>query len=895
GKPLGKDGSPLPTDASGNYVTVPLEEAVSKQLPTDESGNVIYPVTKPDGSPLPTDTSGRYVTDEGTIIEKDRSGRPLGPDGQVLPTDESGYYIYPAVGPDGSPLPTDMHRRPIYPIVTKDGSPLPTDDSGAYISPDGRPIPTDSSGRPLGDDGSPLPTNAYNSYVFESLEQGIGKSLPTDESGSVIYPVTKPDGLPESAVSEGFTVPTLASGRPVPYVAVSEDGKPLPTDQYGSALGENGMPLPTDDIGRPLDHTNKPFPTNTYGEYVVPPSRRHSAHCLVSSHIELIVVLDTSNTVKVLDYRVMKELLKSFLTDHFDLTRDKVRVAIVKYGETAEVPVSLGDYDYADDLLHRISEAKRVKGKPLLGSALKEVAGEILISGTDEVPKFVLLFKNGVSSDDFHEEVEALKSDIGAELFVVEAGDDASFEQDTQITSKDKIIRIPRWRGTDSEVLGPIADAICKADVIIMLDSSENFSPEEFDKMKESVAELVDAGFDLSPDVARIGFVVYSDKVAVPVALGHYEDNIDLIQQISDTEKINDGVAIALYGLNAARQQFQLHGRENATRIVIMITNGRNRGNAAPAAEDLRNIYNVQLFILAVAADAEGLATLKRIAGSEYPDRVYEVATAYELDDQAATISRHLCAYTTPAHGITPTETPFRRTTKRDVSAASYTPYPWGGPRAVKFPPLCSDGIKRPYQFNILVDVTARSSPEDFRLALDHLSLFFQKRFAPDDNMLLFNIMTVNSKKVLDARASLMVGEVSYSLNDIAQNIDQALPSAEFAASDFGHSIIGLSIRKPSTDLLTKMTGSGTRVIHLDWTSPNELFNSWFAYSICDYVTATTTKTSAPTTKGKSTHARKTTTAPVALSVPTNVEAVPLSPTSFSVSWTCCTNRKAVR
>ncbi|KAK6011264.1 von Willebrand factor type A domain protein, partial [Ostertagia ostertagi] len=152
------------------------------------------------------------------------------------------------------------------------------------------------------------------------------------------------------------------------------------------------------------------------------------------------------------------------------------------------------------------------------------------------------------------------------------------------------------------------------ADVIIMLDSSENFSPEEFDKMKESVAELVDAGFDLSPDVARIGFVVYSDKVAVPVALGHYEDNIDLIQQISDTEKINDGVAIALYGLNAARQQFQLHGRENATRIVIMITNGRNRGNAAPAAEDLRNIYNVQLFILAVAADAEGLATLKRIA-----------------------------------------------------------------------------------------------------------------------------------------------------------------------------------------------------------------------------------------------------------------------------------------
>ncbi|EYC34936.1 hypothetical protein Y032_1251g3783, partial [Ancylostoma ceylanicum] len=52
------------------------EEAVTKELPTDESGNVIYPVTKPDGSPLPTDASGNFITEEGLII---------GPDGVALP------------------------------------------------------------------------------------------------------------------------------------------------------------------------------------------------------------------------------------------------------------------------------------------------------------------------------------------------------------------------------------------------------------------------------------------------------------------------------------------------------------------------------------------------------------------------------------------------------------------------------------------------------------------------------------------------------------------------------------------------------------------------------------------------------------------------------------------
>lgn len=45
-------------------------------------------------------------------------------------------------------------------------------------------------------------------------------------------------------------------------------------------------------------------------------------------------------------------------------------------------------------------------------------------------------------------------------------------------------------------------------DVVVVLDSS-NFNNDQFDKLKESVSTFVDESFDLSPDVARIGFVVY--------------------------------------------------------------------------------------------------------------------------------------------------------------------------------------------------------------------------------------------------------------------------------------------------------------------------------------------------------------------------------------------------
>lgn len=67
-----------------------------------------------------------------------------------------------------------------------------------------------------------------------------------------------------------------------------------------------------------------------------------------------------------------------------------------------------------------------------------------------------------------------------------------------------------------------------------------------------------------------------SDKVSVPVALGHYEDKIELLLKIADSDRIG-GVAIALKALDAAKQQFQLHGREDVPQVIVLITNGNNR------------------------------------------------------------------------------------------------------------------------------------------------------------------------------------------------------------------------------------------------------------------------------------------------------------------------------
>lgn len=60
-----------------------------------------------------------------------------------------------------------------------------------------------------------------------------------------------------------------------------------------------------------------------------------------------------------------------------------------------EVPVTLGDYDSPEELLKRLSETKRVRGKPRLAAALEEAYSEFSVSSTPEQEKAIIIFSNG--------------------------------------------------------------------------------------------------------------------------------------------------------------------------------------------------------------------------------------------------------------------------------------------------------------------------------------------------------------------------------------------------------------------------------------------------------------------------------------------------------------------
>ncbi|CAD5215684.1 unnamed protein product [Bursaphelenchus okinawaensis] len=897
---VGPDGSPLPFNPEGQVVVGAVTEPEGRTLPTDDTGKVVYPIVRPDGSLLPTDSTGRYIDRYGEQIPVNDFGKPINKNtgevlptdnydqyifhdgkpshssglpisvvdkaGNLLPTDETGNFVLDDgspiptndqlqyLGPDGSPLPfneenkavhpgaeeketvlpTDEDGKFLYPIVRPDGTPLETDSSGRYLDNRGEPIPIDDFGRPLGKDKQLLPRLNDKTFVYSG-----GVILPTDSTGTLIK-VVDPDGQPLPTSIDGLyvgkdgnVIPTDddnnyigsdgvllpvdegkivykdetsavsdKSGR-VPLPVVDENGTLRPTNPTGLYVDFNNVPLEVDEYGIPHYADGTPLKQDDNGNYVYQDQRaKESKHCYVDRYIEMILVVDTSENTKILEYRLMKETIKSFLKENFDLGENKVRLGLIKYGSQVDVPVALGDYSNAGELLSRIGDARRLKGSAQLGEALRDTVSEFKISGAKDSAKVVIVFKGGKSADDVELPSTELRNN-GAHVFVVTAGE---VDSDNVLITGDEenVFRFKDWKSLEPSHLGPIADKICaltpesqsaptawpirptrpattgqtrecstveyEVDLVVLLDSSK-FTQEEFTTTLESVGTLVDESFDLAPDVVRVGFIVYSDKVSVPVALGHYEDKIELLEKIQESELV-EGTAIALKGLDAARQQFRLHGRGGVAKVVLMITNGNYRGNGQQFAQELRDTHDIQLFVLGINPSQARLPSLQRLVGVEYAkERLLTINNIDDISSKIDFIRSSLCGRIsqTTVGGDDYDTTMSHRTTKRDVTKI---------PLSEQKEP-CDE--KGKMTVNIVIDSNGGAQDQQ---EIDNVKFvvqtFLDEKYADDEpaKKPLVNLININSqdKTILHSRSGVPVDNLYNEMSDI---FDEAVKENE--------------------------------------------------------------------------------------------------------------------
>lgn len=167
----------------------------------------------------------------------------------VIEADGATNYEGIIVRPDGSSLPTNSDvmedstkSQKTTLIIGPDGRPFPTDTYGNYVDLNGNPLLTDLSGNILASDGTPLKFNDQGQIVGIGAEKTSDSSkaltLPTDESGKIVYPI------------------------------VDSNGKLMELDVSGQHINLNGELINTDEFGRPVDKQGRLLPINSKGQYV---------------------------------------------------------------------------------------------------------------------------------------------------------------------------------------------------------------------------------------------------------------------------------------------------------------------------------------------------------------------------------------------------------------------------------------------------------------------------------------------------------------------------------------------------------------------------------------------------------------------------------------------------
>ncbi|XP_006158576.1 collagen alpha-6(VI) chain [Tupaia chinensis] len=151
--------------------------------------------------------------------------------------------------------------------------------------------------------------------------------------------------------------------------------------------------------------------------------------------VDLVFLMDGSNSIHPSDFQKMKEFLASVVQD-FDVTLNRVRVGVAQFSHTYRPEFLLGAHTGGEEVSARIAGIQQIFGYTHIGAALWQVghyfrpdAGSRINAGT---PQVLLVLTDGQSQDDVAQAAEDLRR-RGVDIYTVGIGD-VDDQQLVQIT-----------------------------------------------------------------------------------------------------------------------------------------------------------------------------------------------------------------------------------------------------------------------------------------------------------------------------------------------------------------------------------------------------------------------------------------------------------------------------
>ncbi|NWI01831.1 MATN3 protein, partial [Tichodroma muraria] len=199
------------------------------------------------------------------------------------------------------------------------------------------------------------------------------------------------------------------------------------------------------------------------------------------------------------------------------------------------------------------------------------------------------------------------------------------------------------------------ADTACKnrpLDLVFIVDSSRSVRPEEFEKVKIFLSEMIDT-LDVGERTTRVAVMNYASTVKVEFPLRTYFDKASMKEAVSRIEPLSAGTMTGLAIQTAMDEVFtEEMGTRPATfnipKVAIVVTDGRPQDRVQDAAASARR---AGIEIYAVGVDRADMQSLRIMASEPLDEHVFYVETYGVIEKLTSRFRETFCAVNVCALG----------------------------------------------------------------------------------------------------------------------------------------------------------------------------------------------------------------------------------------------------
>uniref|UniRef100_A0ABM5GPK5 Collagen alpha-4(VI) chain-like n=1 Tax=Pogona vitticeps TaxID=103695 RepID=A0ABM5GPK5_9SAUR len=358
--------------------------------------------------------------------------------------------------------------------------------------------------------------------------------------------------------------------------------------------------------------------------FVIPVrSRKVKEGCVHTEEADIYFLIDGSGSIYPENFHEMKVFMNE-LINVFQVGPDRVRFGVVQYESKPQTEFVINQYNTVAGLKEAIRKIQQLGGGTNTGDALRYMQSLFKNAARDNVPQFLIIITDGKSQDQVTKAAEELRQD-GIVIYAVGVRDAVRTELEDIAGTKDRMFFVNDFDSLKlikhdivQDICSPEACKNVKADIILLIDSSESMDRVQFDQIKEFI-ELIVNRSDIGTDKVQIGLLQFSSNPQEVFTLNKYNNKDDLRKAIYAMRQMKKGRKAGT-ALDFTSSYFDTPkgGRPGVKQYLIMVTDGESEDEVKKPARTLRDKGVVIYAIGILKADDSQLV---EIAGTQ--DKVF--------------------------------------------------------------------------------------------------------------------------------------------------------------------------------------------------------------------------------------------------------------------------------